>query len=35
MDLDDLSMKIKFYTKDNSALKAPLFSDYYTFRLRR
>ncbi len=35
MDLDDLSMKIKFYTKDNAALKIPLFSDYYTFKLRR
>jgi hypothetical protein len=35
MDLDDLSMKIKFYTKDNTALKIPLFSDYYTFKLRR
>jgi hypothetical protein len=35
MDLDDLSMKIKFYTKDNTALKIPLFSDCRTFRLRR
>lgn len=35
MDPDDQSMKIKFYTKDDAALKVPLFTDYYTFKLKR
>lgn len=35
MDVDDLSMKIKFYTTDNTVLKQPIMTDAYTFRLRR
>lgn len=35
MDVDDLSMKIRFYTKDDEALGTPLFTDAYTFRLQR
>ncbi len=34
MDVDDLSMKIKFYTADNTALKQPIMTDAYTFRLK-
>lgn len=35
MDLDDLTMKIKFYTVDNDADQEPAFTDPYTFSLRR
>ena len=35
MDIDDLSMKIKFYTADNTAQKQPIMTDAYTFKLRR
>ncbi len=35
MDVDDLSMKIKFYTADNTAQKQPVMTDAYTFRLKR
>ena len=35
MDANDLSVKIRFYTKDDDALGAPLFSDAYTFMLQR
>lgn len=35
MDVDDLSMKIKFYTVDNSTFKTPIFTDTYTFKLQK
>ena len=35
MDIDDLSMKIRFYLSDNDALKQPVMTNDYTFRLRR
>ena len=35
MDIDDLSMKIKFYTADNTVQKQPILTDAYTFKLRR
>ncbi len=35
MDLDDLSMKIKFYTKDDETLGEPLFTEAYAFRLQK
>ena len=35
MDVDDLSMKIKFYTEDDDTNNAPLFTDAYTFRLSK
>lgn len=35
MDVDDLSMKIKFYTTDNTALKQLVMTDAYTFSLRK
>lgn len=35
MDVDDLSLKIKFYIVDNNTLKTPVFSDAYTFRLQK
>jgi hypothetical protein len=35
MDIDDLSLKIKFYTTDNVAQQTPLFTDAFTFKLQR
>ena len=35
MDVDDLTMKVKFYTVDDNVLKTPLFTDAYTFRLQK
>lgn len=34
MDMDDLSMKIKFYTVDDDASGEPLFSDAFAFSLQ-
>lgn len=34
MDLDDLSLKIKFYTVDHKAQQTPLFTDALTFTLK-
>ncbi|MFA6002124.1 MAG: C45 family peptidase [Thermoleophilia bacterium] len=35
MDLDDLSMKIKFYTADDDTSATPILTDAYTFSLRK
>lgn len=35
MDVDDLSMKIKFYTVDDNTFKTPVFTDTYTFKLQK
>lgn len=35
MDVDDLSLKIKFYTVDNTAQKTPLFTDAMTFTMQK
>ena len=35
MDVDDLSMKIKFYTKDDVALETPVFTDAFSFSLQK
>ncbi len=35
MDVDDLSLKIKFYTFSNDAKKTPLFTDAFTFKLQK
>jgi len=35
MDVDDLSLKIKFYTVDNEAQKTPVFTDTMTFKMQK
>ena len=35
MDVDDLSMKIRFYTVDDDSVKTPFFTDTFTFSLRK
>ena len=35
MDVDDLSLKIRFYTVDDNTLKTPVFTEAYTFRLQK
>jgi len=35
MDADDLSLKIKFYTIDNTLQKTPVFTDAFSFKMQK